>query len=63
MRRQYDTPAHRAIALAGWALAVIGLVGIIVYPRALVLWVFFIFFGIAALPRALGEWWRDRRRL
>jgi hypothetical protein len=62
MRRQYDTP-HRAIALAGWALAVIGLVGFIVYPRASVLWVFFIFFGIAALPRALGEWWRDRRRL
>jgi hypothetical protein len=58
-----NTPAHRAIALAGWALAVIGLVGIIVYPRALVLWVFFIFFGIAAVPRALGEWWRDRRRL
>lgn len=61
MRGQYNTPVHRAIALAGWALAVVGLVGIIVYPSALVLWVFFIFFGIAALPRALGEWWRDRR--
>ena len=42
------------------ALAVIGLVGIIVYPRVLVLWVFFIFFGIAALPRPLGEWWSPR---
>lgn len=63
MRRQYDIPAHRAIALAGWALAVIGLVGIIVYPRGLVLRVFFLFFGLAAVPRAVVEWWRDRRRL
>jgi hypothetical protein len=63
MRHSRDTPAHRAIALAGWGLAVAGLVGIIVYPRALVLWVFLIFFGVAAIPRALVEWWRDRRHL
>ena len=62
MRASRDTPAHRAIALAGWVLAVAGLVGIVVYPRLLVVW-FFLFFGLAAVPRAVGEWWRDRRRL
>jgi hypothetical protein len=39
------------------------LVGIIVYPKALVVWFFLVFFGIAAIPRAVGEWWRKRRRL
>jgi hypothetical protein len=62
MRPARDTPAHRAIALAGWVFAVAGLVGIIVYPRALLVWVFLIFFGLAAIPRAAGEWWRRRRR-
>jgi hypothetical protein len=63
MRPPRNTPAHRAIAFAGWVLAVVGLVGIIVYPRALVVWFFFLFFGLAAIPRAVGEWWRKRRRL
>jgi hypothetical protein len=64
VRASRDTPAHRAIALAGWVLAVAGLVGIVVYPRLLVVWFFFfLFFGLAAVPRAVGEWWRDRRRL
>jgi hypothetical protein len=63
MRPSRDTPAHRAIALAGWVLAAAGLVGIIVYPKALVVWFFLVFFGIAAIPRAVGEWWRKRRRL
>ena len=63
MRPTRDTRAHRAIALAGWVFAVVGLVGVIVYPRAMLLWVLLIFFGIASIPRALVEWWRDRRRL
>jgi hypothetical protein len=63
MRPTRETPAHRAIALAGWVLAVVGLVGVIVYPRAVLLWVFLIFFGIASIPRAFLEWWRERRRL
>jgi preprotein translocase subunit Sec63 len=58
-----DTPAHRVIALAGFVLSVTGLIGIIVYPRASVVWFFLIVFGLAALPRAVGEWWRERRRL
>ena len=62
MRASRETPTHRAIALAGWVLAVAGLVGIIVYPRLLVIWFFFLFFGLAAVPRAVGEWWRNRRR-
>jgi hypothetical protein len=62
MRPSRDTAAHGAIAFAGWSLAVVGLVGIIVYPRALVVWAFFIFFGLAAVPRAVREWWRSRRR-
>jgi hypothetical protein len=62
MHPSRHTPAHRAIALGGWVLAVAGLVGIIVYPKALVVWSFLLFFGLAAVPRAVGEWWRDRRR-
>ncbi len=61
MRPSRDTSAHRAIALTGWGFAVVGLIGIIVYPRALIVWVFLIFFAIAAIPRAVMEWWRDRR--
>jgi hypothetical protein len=56
----YDTPAHRAIAIAGWVLTVVGLVGIILYPKALVVWAFLLFFGLAAVPRAVVEGWRDR---
>jgi hypothetical protein len=56
-----DTPAHRAIAWAGWGFAVIGLVGLVIAPRLLLIWVFFIAFGFAALPRAAVEWWRNRR--
>jgi hypothetical protein len=62
MRPSRDTPAHRAIAFVGWVLVVAGLVGIIVYPRALVVWFFFLFFGLTAVPRAVGEWWRGRHR-
>lgn len=28
-----DTPAHRAIAWAGWAFGVIGLVGLVLAPH------------------------------
>jgi hypothetical protein len=56
MRHRYDTPAHRAIAIAGWAFVVVGLVGLILIPRLYVVWVFMIAFGVAALPRAIAEW-------
>jgi hypothetical protein len=54
------TPAHRAVAWTGWAFAVTGLIGIVVAPRLVLIWAFLIAFGIAALPRAALEWWRDR---
>jgi Flp pilus assembly protein TadB len=57
-----DTTAHRAIATGGWILAAIGLVGIILWPGLIVVWAFMIFFGVAALPRALLEWLRARRQ-
>ncbi len=57
-----DTPAHRAIATAGWILAAIGLAGLVVWPDLIVVWAFMIFFGVAALPRALLEWVRARRQ-
>ena len=60
-RQKRDTPAHRAIATAGWILAAVGLVGIILWPGLIVVWAFMIFFGAAALPRALLEWLRGRR--
>lgn len=59
--RKRDTPAHRAIATAGWILAAVGLVGIILWPGLIILWSAMIFFGAAALPRALLEWLRERR--
>lgn len=57
-----DTPAHRAIAIAGWILSAIGLVGIILWPGLIILWSAMIFFGAAALPRALLESLRARRQ-
>jgi cyanate permease len=53
--------AHRAIAIAGYVLTVIGLVGIILWRELLVVWAFMIFFGIATLPRALLDWFHERR--
>jgi hypothetical protein len=47
---------------AGWILAAIGLVGIVLWPRLIILWSAMIFFGSAALPRALLEWLRGRRK-
>jgi hypothetical protein len=60
--RRRDTPAHRAIALIGWVLAAVGVIGLLVYPQLLILWVFMIAFGVAAIPRAIIERWRDRPR-
>jgi Flp pilus assembly protein TadB len=57
-----DTTAPRAIATGGWILAAVGLVGIILWPGLIVLWALMIFFGVAALPRALLEWLRARRQ-
>jgi hypothetical protein len=61
MSGTHDTPAHRAIALAGWIFVVIGLVGLLVVTRLYVVWVAMIFFGVAALPRARTAWLRDGR--
>jgi cyanate permease len=58
----HNTPAHRAIAIAGWTFVVIGLVGVILWPGLAVVWAFLIAFGIAALPRALVEYWKRRRK-
>jgi len=56
-----NTPVHRVIALVGWLLVCIGLAGIILLPNLLLVWVAFIGFGIAGLPRAFIEW-RKRQR-
>ena len=61
MPHKRDTPAHRAIATAGWIFTAVGLVGIILWPDLLVVWAFMVFFGAAAIPRALIEWLRARR--
>jgi hypothetical protein len=60
MPLRWNTPAHRAVAVVGWVLIVIGVLGLIVYPSLLVLWVAMIAFGIAPLPRTLIE--RLRRK-
>jgi cyanate permease len=57
-----DTPAHEAVAFAGWLFVVLGLVGLIFWRELYVLWVLVIGFGVAALPRALFERLRTRRR-
>jgi hypothetical protein len=57
-----NTPPHRAVANAGYAFAILGLIGLLVAPHLYILWAFLIFFGLAALPRALIEWLRDRKR-
>ena len=51
-RHERDTTAHRAINLAGWLFVVIGILGLI-WRGGLIVWVFLIAFGLAALPRAL----------
>jgi cyanate permease len=56
-----DTPAHRAINIAGWVFVVVGILGLIFWPSVMILWVFLIAFGVAALPRALIERWRSGR--
>ena len=61
-RADRDTGAHRAIAFGGWVFIGVGLLGLGLWPRAFIVWVALIAFGVAALPRALIEWWRDRRR-
>jgi hypothetical protein len=60
-RQRRDTPAHRAIATSGWILVAAGLVGLILWSDLIVVWAFMIFFGVAALARALIEWPRARR--
>ena len=55
-------PVSGIIAKLGWILLVIGLLGVLLVPKLLVLWVFLIFFGLAGLPRAVSEWKRERQR-
>jgi len=43
-------------------LAAVGLLGFIIYPRAILLWAIPVVFGVAALPRAVMERLSDRRR-
>jgi hypothetical protein len=57
----YDTPASRAIAWVGVATTALGIVGLIVLPGLLLIWVVLIVFGTATAPRAMLEWWRERR--
>lgn len=57
-----DTPPSRAIAGAGALFFLIGLVGIILWPTGIVLWVILIVSGVAAIPRAIIEWWRETTR-
>ena len=59
--RRRDTRAHGTVAALGWMLAGIGVVGLIAYRTLLVVWVAMIAFGVAAIPRALIEWLRDRK--
>ena len=56
-----DAPASRVVAWAGLAFAVVGVVGLGVLPRLFILWVALITFGVATIPRALMEWFRERR--
>jgi cyanate permease len=58
----YDTAASRAIAWAGVATSVLGIVGLIFVPGLLLVWVILIGFGAATIPRAALEWLRERRR-
>jgi hypothetical protein len=51
--QRHNTPAHRAIARAGWILVAFGLIGLIVWPGLIILWSAMILFGVAALPYAL----------
>ena len=60
--KRRDMPAHRAVAAVGWLLAAVGVVGLIVKPDLLILWVALIAFGVAPIPRALIERFRDRSR-
>jgi hypothetical protein len=45
-----DTPASRAVACAGVAFATVGVVGLLLLPRLLILWVVLITFGGATIP-------------
>jgi hypothetical protein len=58
----YDTPASRMVAWAGVALVVVGIAGLLVLPKLLLLWVILIAFGAATVPRAIVEWLSERRR-
>lgn len=62
MSGRRDTQAHRVVALIGWVLATVGVIGLVVSPSLLVVWVVMIAFGVAAIPRAIVERWRDRPR-
>ena len=37
--KRRDTQAHRVVATIGWLLAAVGVVGLIVKPNLLILWV------------------------
>jgi hypothetical protein len=57
----HDTPASRAIAWAGVATAVLGVLGLIFVRGLLLVWVVLIGFGVATVPWAALEWLRERK--
>jgi hypothetical protein len=60
--KRRGTPAHRAVEVIGWILAAVGIVGLIVAPDLLVLWVALIAFGVLYVPRSLFDRVRRRKR-
>lgn len=51
MRAGTPLDARRVIAWAGWLLAGVGVLGLILAPGLVFLWAFFIAFGLAKLPQ------------
>ena len=60
MRPRYDRPAHRTVARIGWVLMVVGLIGIVLVPRLLIVWAVLIGFGAPSAIRAIRDWRRRR---
>ena len=55
-----NTPAYRAIALVGWVFLVVGVIGIVLGPRLLLVWVVLIGFGAPSAIRAERTWRASR---
>jgi hypothetical protein len=53
---------RRLVSRVGFALALVGVAGLIFARDLLFLWAFLIAFGIAEIPRDLWRKWRAHRR-